>query len=157
MALSNKQKSLTDALGLNNDKCKFSSLDIDEQLTFLLQTMIDCGVAVCPCCGNLKYLIKHHWYESYAFPLVEYNKMICMSCNNILTRHLMEFERFPIPHLSKEIKKSNSYVASHILPAWEKQLQFYQLVIMRQAELMDLPINWGTNTNKLSVKTKRAI
>ena len=103
---------------------------------FLLQAMTDCGIGTCDACGKIRYLVKHHWYDNYSFPLKEYTKMICMSCNGILSRYQMELNEFPIPCVPKEAQKLNPYVVSHILPDWDKQLVFLgQIMLQGQGTL----------------------
>lgn len=118
---------LIDLLGLSNAKYNFSELSTDEQISFLLKAMAISKIGVCQCCGKIRHLINHHWYEAYSFPLKEHGKMICESCNGILTRNNMKFFKFKVPYISRNDEKNNPYVASHILPDWDKQLEFYKI------------------------------
>lgn len=128
MTLSKSQLEIANQLGLLNKKYQdFAKLKAKDQITFLLLILRNSGVGICNGCGKINYLINHHWYESYNFPLKEQNKKICMSCNGILNRHQMEFFKYPLPPLPEKAKETNPWVASHILPTWDKQLKFLNL------------------------------
>lgn len=114
---------LIEGLGLNHN---FQSLTTDEQINFLLQSMLDSNMGGCAGCGSLSYLIRHHWYDNYSFPLVEHNRMVCQSCNGALTRNNMKQMKFPIPYISKDAYEQNPWVASHVLPSWDKQKIFLE-------------------------------
>ena len=105
---------------------KFNKLNDADKILFLLKSMAIGGMAICECCGAIRCLITHHWYEEYSFPLKEHAKQICTSCNGILTRNNMGFFRFKLPYVSKKDTADNPYVASHILPNWDKQLEFFK-------------------------------
>jgi hypothetical protein len=119
---------LVDKIGLED--FGFYNLSEASKIHMLLSIISDNNIATCECCGNIRYLITHHWYKSMSFPLKEYTKRICSSCNGILTRKNMEIENFKeLPHISKYDREKHFYVTSHILPEWELQLKFYKLFI----------------------------
>lgn len=78
-------------------------------------------IGVCDCCGKEKLLIIHHWIE---YPDgIEQDKLICLSCNRILTTENILGNTI-FKHLSYKAwcKMINKY--NHILPRWELQKSF---------------------------------
>jgi hypothetical protein len=109
------------AIGLDGN---FLTLSHDEQLNFLLEAMFCNKMARCPGCDSIATLILHHWFKEWNFPLTRLKKLVCISCNSILTRPRMESEGFPVPYVPPEAFESNPDTALHVLSEWPIQAAY---------------------------------
>ena len=83
-------------------------------------------VDTCECCGELRGLILHHWYEPPT--MEEHNRNICLRCNRILTTANVMGETI-FDHLDGSRWRKMVWEYNHILPRWELQLAYARAVI----------------------------
>lgn len=118
-----------------------------EQLRIFLQTIKSLSFGECDACGQLAYLVKHHWYDQDDIvtwfannrqgDLKVYHKKTCGSCNNWLTRtnikefakkrHYKFIDKFKSGYYLTDIKGQKGWIWSHILPPWDIQKEFAPL------------------------------
>lgn len=89
----------------------------------------DPGKGFCECCGKLRHLITHHWYEGNAIPLTEHTRQLCISCNHLLRRENIERDhifKHDLPSVSAYLPGMLE-IAHHLMPSWNDQVSFVRL------------------------------
>lgn len=103
-------------------------------------------IGICEACGGINKLIRHHWYDTFAYEpppkttvknapfvlifdnkptLIYHEKNICLKCNRLLTQNQIRYFK------GGGIKPFKWYEDSHIMPIWEIQKAF----VMRQKSI----------------------
>lgn len=92
------------------ESLSFLSENDKEELLGILQ---EANIGICKACGNLCYLVKHHWWEETINEgISKHTKWICNKCN-------------------RKLVPRNFYGdltwGDHLLPSWDIQLLFIKL------------------------------